>query len=825
MAWLFRKRKEAGFERKIAIPFFEWAVRKDLFSSILDPVDRTQKLLAEIQKRSLADQVVLLSWDTSKKTYETLASSPLGVDPLLDEGLQFNLLHKVLNTKQILFWEDVWHDELLRHQLKKNNCNTFLISPLIYQNEVLDVLLIVNYSLSGSSSRIIEFISLISTVLALSLQNYRLYQELKKKNEELTDWTDNVEKRIKDGTKHLLEKELQYYALFEGANDGILVQDLSGKILEVNQVACKILGYNKRDLLNLSWKDLAPVDHLPEQTDFFNRIPKKEKMSPFETVLRKKTGEPFYAELSSRKVLFRGQEAVQSFVRDVSSRKQLEDGLRESRETYRILFDSSLMGVFILKNGNIQLANDMFSEITGYSKEELNAFKFFDLIAPEDRSMVSSRESRREKGEDIPEQYETRFIHKKGDKRWGEIRSCRIVFEGQTGILGNIIDITQHKQLEMQVLENQKMESIGTLAGGIAHDFNNLLGGILGYASLILCDMKKDNPYYEDIYTIAETAKRAADLTNRLLAFARGGKYRVTPINVNQISKDVLTILSHSIDRSIAIETHFFKNLWQVKGDGQQIHQAMLNICLNAVDAMPGGGKLTLATDNVILDESFAQTQLGLKPGDYVRVSILDTGIGMDEKTKTRIFEPFFTTKPSNGGKGLGLSMVYGIVKNHDGCILVDSEIGKGTKMTLFFPRFMEEETSILKPKTSEISAKKKILLIDDEEIIREVGKRMLIKGGYEVQVANNGVDALELYRKDPEEFNLVLLDLIMPEMDGKEIFHRLKEINPDVRVVFTSGYGPQDRPDLAQIENAGFIQKPFQTEILLQTVNGILAN
>ncbi len=825
MTWLFRKRREAGFDKKLSIPFFEWAGRRDLFSSVLDPVERTQKLLAEIQKRSLADQVLLLSWDTSRKTCTTLAASPPGSEPILDETLQFNLLNKVLDKKSIVFWEDVWNDDLVRHQCKKSNCNTFLFSPLIHQDGVLDVLLIVNYALSGDSARIIEFISLISTVLALSLQNYRMYQELKLKNEELTDWTDNVEQRIKDGTKHLLEKELQYYALFESANDGILVHDFKGRILEANQVACKMLGYVKKELLEQTWDALTRLGQFPEQEAYFSRNNKKEKPLPLETVLKRRNGETFVAELSSRKVLFRSEECIQTFIREVTLRKQLEEGLKESRERYRLLFESALMGVFMLKNGIIQLGNGMFSEITGFGREELQGQNFFDRIVPEDRSMVVSRESRREKGETVPDQYEIRFIHKNGEKRWAEIRSCRIVLDGEAGVLCNLIDITQHKQMETQLLETQKMESIGTLAGGIAHDFNNLLGGILGYASLILCDMKKDNPYYEDIHTIAETAKRAADLTNRLLAFARGGKYRVTSINANQIAKDMLIILSHSIDRSISIETHFFKNLWSVKGDAQQIHQALLNISLNAIDAMPGGGKLTISTDNVILDESFAQTQLGLKSGDYVRIRIADTGLGMDDKTKARIFEPFFTTKPSNGGKGLGLSMVYGIVKNHDASILVDSEIGKGTKVTLFFPRFIDEKPQDAPQEIDDIRDKPRILLIDDEDIIRQVGKRMLIKGGYDVQLAKDGSEALEFYRLEPSAFDLVLLDLIMPEMDGKEIFRRLKEINPEVKVVFTSGYGPQDRPELAQIDNAGFIQKPFQTEILLQTVQGILKN
>jgi CheY-like chemotaxis protein len=249
----------------------------------------------------------------------------------------------------------------------------------------------------------------------------------------------------------------------------------------------------------------------------------------------------------------------------------------------------------------------------------------------------------------------------------------------------------------------------------------------------------------------------------------------------------------------------------------------MMNICLNAVEAMPNGGKLMFSLDNVILDESFAQTHLGLKAGDYVRIQVMDTGTGMDAKTKSRVFEPFFTTRPGRGGKGLGLSVVYGIVKNHEGTVALDSHLGKGTKVTIFLPRFIKESPKSDPSLANEFQTRNFILLVDDEEVIRQVGSRMLQKGGFEVLVVENGEEAVQIFEKRQNEIRLVLLDLILPTMSGRDTAKKLREIDPNVVIVFTSGYGPQDRPDLIRSGEEFFIQKPFQTEVLLKTLQDIL--
>ncbi|MBN1780690.1 PAS domain S-box protein [bacterium] len=815
------RRKKKADERSTDL-LFEWAAEKDFFSQSVDPEERTTRLLVEIQKRSLAEQVAVLTWQVSEPRAETLYLLPnesISLHPVA----QKLLLNKVWKDNLTLFWDDLIKDEKIASHLSTTGWNSLIIHPLYRTDNYIDALFVINHAPGNNKRRISEFISFVSSVLALSIQNSRLYIQLKHKNVELEAWVRHVEDRIEDGTKKLLEREYQYQALFEGAHDGILVHSADGVLIEANRVFCTLVGYEKNELLHLNWNQLTLTDLLHEQEEFFQKIVRKEKSASLETYLVRKDGSSFLAELSSRFVRFRGELVVQSFIRNISQRHLIEERLRESKERYQILVEASQVGVFIIHNGIIEFVNSVFEQFTGYKKKELIGRNFFDMIYPEDRDMVSSRETQREKGSNVPDHYEARFIQKGKDWCWGEVRASRIVLDGHPSVLGNVMDITKRKQLEIKLVESQKMESIGTLAGGIAHDFNNLLGGILGYASLLLSDMPVDSPYYDDVHTIAETAKRAADLTNRLLAFARGGKYQVTTVAINDIAKDVMDILSHSTDKSIALETSYSRNLWQIRGDRQQIHQVIMNVCMNAIEAMPNGGKLTLSTDNVILDESFVQTQLGLKAGDYVRVQLTDTGTGMDVKTKARVFEPFFTTSPGRGGKGLGLSVVYGIVKNHEGTVVLDSQLGKGTKVVIYLPRYIKEGYGQDQGVQDVNQEKRTILLIDDEEVIRQVGNRMLGKGGYDVIAVETGEEAIEKFRTFKDKICLVLLDLILPTLSGRDTAKNLREIDPDVVIVFTSGYGPQDRPDLIKSGEEYFIQKPFQTDVLLKTLHDII--
>ena len=808
--------------------FGDWLSHSDVLGASVHPAKRLAWLLAEIQKRALAEQVFLVSLPAPDLHLELISSVPANESPLIPREMLETLVRMAMHEHRLLSTEDFHGDHALERRLHSRHCRSILIHPFQDRDGSADLLVMINYSNLGDGSRIMDLALFAGSLLALALHNHRLFEELQQKDVELSDWTEHIEKRIEEGTKKLLERELQYHSLFEGTHDGIVVHDRDGRILETNKASCHLFGYDRKEFLALSWSMLVdPGSRTGELDQFFDRILKNETVAPIETVLLRRDGTPFFAELSSRRVRFMGRDAIQSFIRDVTVRVNLESGLREEREKYRILVESSLVGVFIIHGGTIRFSNAKFAEILKYSNEQLTGANYFDLIDPEDRSMVVARETKRESGGDVEAHYEVRYLRKDGTRCWCELHCCRVEVGGRPSVLGNVLDISQRKQWEAQLLESQKMESIGTLAGGIAHDFNNLLGGILGYASLLLSDIKENHPFYQDLLAIADTAKKAADLTNRLLAFARGGKYQVSTFGLNKTAEDVLGILQHSIDPNITIETQLAGDLWTIKGDSRQIYQVFMNICLNAVDAMPGGGKLLFVTENVTLDESFAQTQIGMKPGDYVKVTIQDTGFGMDERTKSHMFEPFFTTKPTHEGKGLGLSVVYGIVKNHGGTLMVETERGKGTSLMLFFPRFSESAPEITESIFLETfsSQQKTILLVDDEEIIRHVGDRMLKKKGFEVILAKNGREAVEVYQREKEDIAVVLMDLVMPEMGGKEAYQKLKKINPNVKVVFTSGYGPQDRPDLMGNPDLLFLQKPFHTEILYQTIQAALKN
>ena len=337
--------------------------------------------------------------------------------------------------------------------------------------------------------------------------------------------------------------------------------------------------------------------------------------------------------------------------------------------------------------------------------------------------------------------------------------------------------------------------------------------------------MERSDPHYEDIQAIADTTKRAAELTNRLLAFARGGKYHVSPLNLNRLIDKVTERIDQLAERPVTIQKETQQSIWPVLGDATQIEQSILNICLNAYDAMPIGGRLFLASENMSVDTSSNHFPASVPEGDYVCIQVSDTGIGMDERVKTRMFDPFFTTKPLGEGSGMGLAMVYGIVKNHGGFIDVESEPGKGTRLRIFLPRYLPKEVEkSAKPIRTAIAGKsKEILFVDDEQIIRQVAKRMLEKGGYIVHLARHGKEALELYKKRSQHIDLVLLDFVMPVMGGRETYRQLKALDADVKVAFTSGYSLYDKPEYIPLGKAFFIQKPFQTESLLQKISEIL--
>ncbi len=400
---------------------------------------------------------------------------------------------------------------------------------------------------------------------------------------------------------------------------------------------------------------------------------------------------------------------------------------------------------------------------------------------------------------------------------------------GLSGAVFVISDITERKRaeeekakLEGRLLQARKMEAIGTLAGGIAHDFNNLLMGILSYTSLMLMKTDKSHPLYEKLKIIERQIQSGADLTRKLLGFARGGKYEVQPVNVNDLIIKTSEVFGRA-KKEITIQTKLQEDLHAVEVDSGQIEQVLLNLYMNAWHAMPSGGELYLKTRNVVLDEQYCRP-FDAKPGLYVKISVIDTGVGMDAETMQRIFEPFFTTKDIGRGTGLGLASAYGIIKNHGGIISVYSEKGQGSTFTLYLPASEKEILAEAKPGEGIIPGHETILIVDDEEPNVESLKELLETLGYKTLTARNGREAIELYREYPKGIHLVILDMIMPGMNGRETFLKLKEIDAEVKVLLSSGYSIDgEAAKILDLGCSGFIQKPFRVAQLSQKIRTVL--
>ena len=401
------------------------------------------------------------------------------------------------------------------------------------------------------------------------------------------------------------------------------------------------------------------------------------------------------------------------------------------------------------------------------------------------------------------------------------IKSYTVEGESDTSII-ILSDVTEQKKLEEKLQQAKKMEAIGTLAGGVAHDFNNLLMGIQGNISLLLLEITQGKPHFEEVQSIERCVDSAAKLTKQLLGFARGGKYVIKATSLNDLIAK-LTRMFRRTHKNISFQENYYPSLWAVEVDQGQIEQVMMNLYLNACQAIPEKGTLSVMTENVFVDDRLAHS-FDIASGRYVKISIVDTGVGMVPEVRQRIFEPFFTTKALTEGSGMGLASAFGIIKNHGGIIDCQSEKGQGSVFSVYLPASYfsaltesEEDVAILKGSET-------ILLVDDESVILNVGRRLLKELGYKVFIARNGRSALRIYSARHDAIDLVLLDIIMPEMTGREIFERMKQVNTDLRVLLSSGYSIDwQARKMIQDGCHGFVQKPFKLKELSLQIRKIL--
>jgi len=401
---------------------------------------------------------------------------------------------------------------------------------------------------------------------------------------------------------------------------------------------------------------------------------------------------------------------------------------------------------------------------------------------------------------------------------------ARCVLCGNDEVLVLIRNVTEKRRLEQQVLQAQKMESLGTLAGGIAHDFNNILAGILGYASFLKSKISAGHDFFKYVDTIERSAVRAADLTSKLLAFTRGDKVNYKPLNINKLVRETLEIILHTIDKSINVETKLDESLPTIMADAGQIQQVVMNLCVNARDAMSGGGKLSIVTATVVIGANDPQAPAGAKNGTYLRMSVADSGSGMDQDVLTRIFDPFFTTKAKGQGSGLGLSVVYGIIKGHEGFVTVSSQPGQGTVFSVYFPvsgKPEAQETWTAEPLRGRGEL---IFVVDDESDIRDFIRDVLQSHGYRVLLAADGDQAFDIYQVRSQDIALVIMDMVMPEMGGEETFLKMKKINPGIKALLSTGYSQDGRvSEILSKGVIGFIQKPYDFNQLLAKIRQIL--
>jgi PAS domain S-box-containing protein len=509
---------------------------------------------------------------------------------------------------------------------------------------------------------------------------------------------------------------------------------------------------------------------------------------------------------------------------EISERNRSELALRESEEKYRLLVENSNDAIFVIQDGQVKFPNPKARQLSSEMKIDIGQKPFFEFIHPDDKEAVLQWYKRCLKGGDPSGACTFKLVDHTGKEHWVELNAILISWEKKLAALNFMRDITIQKILEVQLHQAQRMESIGTLAGGIAHDFNNLLMGIQGNASVMMLDIQPEHTLYENIKSIQRCVKSGSNLTKQLLGFARGGKYIVKPTYMNEVLNRTAHIFGRT-RKEIRVHRRFRKDIWIVNVDVGQMEQVLLNLYVNAWQAMPEGGELHLETDNVHLDKAYvAAKPFDIRPGRYVRMSITDTGVGMDESVQQRIFEPFFTTKAIGQGTGLGLASAYGIIKNHGGIITCYSAVGVGTTFNIYLPAYARKGVENSTGKRSSLKGTETILLVDDEKVIVDVGKKMLESLGYKVLAARSGQDAVTIYELEQDAIDLVVLDMIMPYMSGKEVFDRLKKINPHVQVMLASGYSLKGQARTIMDRGCkGFIQKPFDTAELSRKIREVL--
>jgi PAS domain S-box-containing protein len=639
-----------------------------------------------------------------------------------------------------------------------------------------------------------------------------------------------IAERLVAQQARLRDRELRFRRLFESGVAGVTISDLDGNFKEANDAFLHMLGYERGDMLagRLNWEVISPLDRLVPDTEDRAQLRATGFLPLRERVYVHKDGRHIAALVGS--AALEGTTECISYVADISARKGAEEALRASEGRYRILFDQSPFPKFLFDYETLGFlaVNDAATRNYGYSRDELLTMTLEDIRPEGDVVGVRARTG----GNPFGTTNAGVWRHTRKDKSVldAEVTVHKFPLDGRPCGLFVAVDVTERNRMEWQLRQAQKLEALGSLAGGVAHDFNNILSVILSYSEMLAAGLKVGDPMRGDLEEILAAGKRAGTLTRQLLAFSRQQVLQPKILDLDAVVEGIGKMLGRVVGEDVQLSIVRGVELGAVKADPGQVEQVLMNLAVNARDAMPSGGRLTIETGNVELDAAYAATHPGVEPGPFVMLAVTDNGTGMSAATRERIFEPFFTTKEVGKGTGLGLATVFGIVRQSGGSVWVYSEPGEGTTIKVYLPRVTSTGMTALTEApaiaTEPPSGSETVLLVEDEEPVRTLVRTILERHGYHVIEAQSGGDALLICEEHRATIHVLLTDVVMPRMSGRKLAERLRPLRPEMKVLYMSGYTDDSVVRHGVLDSdVAFLQKPITPEALIRKLHDVLAS
>lgn len=627
--------------------------------------------------------------------------------------------------------------------------------------------------------------------------------------------------------------DTQFQQLIESIPAAVLIHS-GHKYVYANPAAERLTGYARHELLSMDfWQWIHPEFQDLAKSRGLARQRGESVPTRCELKVLTKAGDERWIHMAVARVLFDGRWSGLFTIFDITDQKRAAQALKASEAKSFQVMEGTPAATFICQSDSVVYANAAAERLTGYSRDELIGMPFRQLAHPEFRDLIRNRANARRRGEYVPSRYEIKMLPRTGEGRWIEITVSQTEFDGKDALFGVVFDITEQKETaaalagaEAQLQQAKKMEAVGQLAAGIAHDFGNTLTTIIGFSSLVLARVSDRPDIVEDVEEIRKAGERASQLTRKLLTFSRGQLLVSRVLDLNHVLDGLTKMLTSVLGQNIRFEAITEPLLDHTKTDAGQVEQLLLNLAINARDAMPRGGTLTIATSNVVLDDEFVRSHPGAVQGAYVSLAVQDTGCGMSPDVLAHVFEPFFTTKRSGQGTGLGLASAYGLLKQSGGYITAESTPDVGTVVTTYWPVVYDEVNDAeLTPRVELApSGTETILLVEDQADVRAVMRRLLEQNGYKVIQAEDASRAIVIEASYDEPIDLLVTDIVIPGLNGVELAAQIVERRPEMEVLLVTGYATREAVDRGLNDlHAGLIRKPFIPALFAQEVRACL--